>query len=151
MPRLSWRLPEELSDRPDVDRFERFLERLRGQKGERIEFVVLFGSMAKGNWSSGSDYDVLVGLRGADDQRFIDRLGEFGEVASGDAEVFPYARPEWEQMFPSYHMTMLDAMEHGVVLFDRGAWSEMQRQFAEWRANGVVVPFDQGWRLPPVA
>lgn len=107
--------------------------------------------MAKGNWSFGSDYDVLVGLRGADDQRFIDRLGEFGQIALGAAEVFPYARPEWELMFSSYHMTLLEAMEHGVVLFDRGSWERMRKQFLQWRAEGVIAPIDNGWRLPPVA
>jgi predicted nucleotidyltransferase len=151
MPQLSWRLPEKLSDRPKADRFDRFLGRLRDKRGDRVEFVVLFGSMAKGNWSLGSDYDVLVGLRGVDEQRFIDRLGEFGDIALGDAEVFPYSRPEWERMFASYHMTMLEALEHGVVLFDRGSWRDMQRQFAEWRADGTVVPIENGWRLPPVA
>ena len=55
-----------LSDRPEIDRLWRFLERLLATRSEDVEFVVLFGSMARGNWSRGSDYDVLVGLRIAD-------------------------------------------------------------------------------------
>jgi len=55
---------------------ERFLEELLERRGEEVEFVVLFGSMARGDWSAGSDYDLLIGLRGDDGRRFIDRLGE---------------------------------------------------------------------------
>ena len=65
-----------LSDRPEVAKLERFLEELLERRGEEVEFVVLFGSMARGDWSAGSDYDLLIGLRGDDGRRFIDRLGE---------------------------------------------------------------------------
>jgi len=40
-----------LSDLPNVEKLERFLERLLERRGEELEFVVLFGSMAGGDWS----------------------------------------------------------------------------------------------------
>ena len=125
MPKLSWSLPEELSDRPEVDDLRRFLERLRDEKADGIEFVVLFGSMAKGNWSRGSDYDVLIGLRGADERRLIDRMAELDVLTVGNLEIFPYGRPSWERMAAQGHRFVRDALRDGVVLFDRGGWEAL--------------------------
>ena len=61
----SFALLAHLSDRPEGDKLEQLLHALLGQQGDELAFVVLFGSMARGDWSLGSDYDVLIGLRTA--------------------------------------------------------------------------------------
>ena len=136
-----------LSDRPDIDNLHRFLERLLETRGEDVEFVILFGSMAKGNWSFGSDYDVLVGLRGPDGKRFIDRIGEFDSLVKGNIDVFPYDRPAWERMFASFHLLFLEALEYGIILFDRGAAAAMLGEFRQWKARGIVTPMRSGWKI----
>src|SRR5438105_4695193 len=77
--------------------------------------------MARGNWSRDSDYDVLVGLRRADEKWLIERIGEFEALVEGNIQVFPYDRPAWERMFESFYPLLLEALEHGMILFDRGA------------------------------
>ena len=136
-----------LPDRPEVENLERFLERLLDTRGEELEFVVLFGSMAKGNWSRGSDYDVLIGLRGEDGKRLIDRIYEISLLVEGNIEVFPYNRAAWQRMFTGFHTLLLEAFEHGVVLFDRGAFAAMREVFRRWRAEGVVTPSGFGWKI----
>ena len=136
-----------LSDRPELDRLERFLGRLLEARADEVEFVVLFGSMARGNWSRGSDYDVLVGLRAADGKRLIDRIGEVEALVDGNIQVFPYDRPAWEQMFESFHPLLLEALDHGVILFDRGRFTAMRDVFRGWRAAGVVTPLRGGWKI----
>ena len=42
--------------------------------------------MAKGNWSVGSDYDILIGLCIDDGKRFIDRLYDYSLLTSGVIE-----------------------------------------------------------------
>ncbi len=148
--RKRWQgLLAELSDRPDVRQLEQFLTRLLEARGEEVEFVVLFGSMARGNWSRGSDYDVLLGLAGEDGKRLVDRIGELSQFAVGSIEVFPYVRSEWERMFGSFNLLLLDALEHGVVLFDRGAFARMRGVFRQWRQEGIVIPYRDGWRIQP--
>ncbi len=137
---------EGLSDRPDVKQVERFLEELLDRKGEELEFVVLFGSMARGDWSVGSDYDLFIGLTRDDGRRFIDRLEEFS-AREGRIEVFPYARSEWQRMFEGFHPLLLDALEHGVVLWDRGAFAQMRERFRKWRQEGRVRPWRCGWKI----
>lgn len=72
---------ERLSDRPDFPAFKAFVERVLKEKSGELEFMVLFGSMARGNWSYASDYDVLIGLSIEDGRRFIDRIYEYGPLA----------------------------------------------------------------------
>ena len=141
-------MPKGLSDLPDVEKLERFLKRLLERRGEELEFVVLFGSMARGDWSLWSDYDLLIGLRGEDGKRLIDRMAEFSSEAN--IEVFPYSRSEWRRMFEELHPLLLEAFEHGIVLWDMGEFSEMKKVFRMWRTSGRVVPWRSGWKIKEV-
>lgn len=136
----------ELSDRPDVEKLERFLADLLERRCEEIEFVVLFGSMARGDWSAGSDYDLLIGLSYDDGKRFIDRLGEF-TPKEGSIEIFPYSLSEWRRMFAEHHPLLLEALAHGIVLWDKGTFSEMRKTFQEWLKSGKVTPWRNGWKI----
>lgn len=140
---------EQLSDRPDVDRFRRYVETVLAERGEEIEFIVLFGSMARGNWSSGSDFDLLIGLRIDDQKRFLDRVYDYERVAPGPVEPFVYSRSEWEQMWRNLHMTFLEAADYGIPLFDRGAWARIRWEFEQYLAAAVVERRPGGWQRYP--
>lgn len=120
------------------------------ERGDEIEFIVLFGSRAKGEWSRGSDYDLLIGLRTNDGKRLSDRIYEFSLLCKGEIEPFPYSRSEWERMFDEFHTLLLEALEYGIIIFDRGAFAEMKRIFSEWREKGIVMPTGTGWRIKAV-
>lgn len=136
-----------LSDRPEAEKFTAFLDALLAQRRAVLEFIVLFGSMARGDWSRGSDYDVLIGLCGDDGQRLLDRMAEFAPSGGVAIDVFPYSRSEWQRMFQAYHPLLLEAFEHGVVLWDRGAFAEMRATFQQWRQRGQVQPWRSGWKI----
>lgn len=133
-------------DQPDAEALRRYLDRVVGQRWDRVEFVVLFGSRARGDWTRGSDFDVLVGLREDDARRWVDRLAEW-EDPEGRVDVFCYGRSEWQRMFEDRHLLMLDALEWGVVLRDRGSFQRMRETFRRWREEGKVVPWRCGWRM----
>lgn len=136
-----------LSDRPEAEKFAAFLDGLLAQRSAELEFIVLFGSMARGDWSRGSDYDVLIGLCGDDNKRLLDRMAEFAPSRGVAIDVFPYSRSEWQRMFQEYHPLLLEALEHGVVLWDRGAFAEMRATFHQWRQHGQVQPWRSGWKI----
>lgn len=140
---------DQLSDRPDIDRLRRYVEAVLAQRGEEIEFIVLYGSMARGNWSPGSDFDLLVGLRVDDGNRFLDRIYAYERVASGPVEPLVYSRSEWANMWKGLHLTFLEAADHGVPLFDRGAWACIRDEFAQHLATGVVERRPGGWQRHP--
>ena len=140
-------MPKTLSDLPRYEELERFLNKLLKEKGDEIEFVVLFGSMARGDWSQYSDYDLLIGLRREDGRRLIDRISEFDAFVEGEIDVFPYSRSEWRWMFKEYHPLLLEALEYGLILWDRGAFGEMLKLFRRRRSEGVVSPWKSGWKI----
>ena len=116
------------------------------ERRDEIEFIVLFGSRAKGEWSKGSDYDVLIGLRTDDEKRLTDRIYEFSLLGK-EIEPFPYSRSEWQRMFKEFHVLLLEALEHGITMFDRGSFAEMKKTFLEWRKAGIVTPTGLGWKI----
>jgi predicted nucleotidyltransferase len=130
-----------------VENVRRFASRVLERYGEEIEFVVLFGSAARGDWMPASDCDVLVGLRGEDGKRLIDRIYDFSRLAEGNIEVFPYNREAWERMFGDFNLLFLEALEDGIVLHDCGGFAGMRGTFRRWRADGVVIRCDSGWRI----
>jgi predicted nucleotidyltransferase len=140
---------QQLSDRPDIDRFRHYVETALAERGDEIEFIVLFGSMARGNWSRGSDFDLLIGLRIDDGKRFLDRIYDYECLAPGSVEPFVYSRSEWEKMWRDLHMTFLEAADYGVPLFDRGSWARIREQFATYLAAGVIERRPGGWQRYP--
>jgi predicted nucleotidyltransferase len=139
-----------LSDRPEIKKLDRFLSTLLEQRGEGLEFIILFGSMARGDWTQGSDYDLFIGLRQEDEKRLIDRIAELSPM-EGNIEVFPYSRSEWERMFEETHPLLLETLEDGIALWDRGAFAKMRQVFRQWRAEGRVQPWRSGWKITETA
>jgi predicted nucleotidyltransferase len=140
---------EQLSDRPDIDRLRHYVETALAQRGDEIEFIVLFGSTARGNWSTGSDFDLLIGLRVEDNQRFLDRIYEYEQIAPGPIEPFVYSRSEWQHMWQELHLTFLEAADYGMALFDRGSWACIRTEFCHHLKEGVVERRPGGWQRYP--
>lgn len=144
----SWRNSlSQLSGRPRLDGFRAFLENLMRQRGADVEFVVLFGSMARGDWSRGSDFDVLVGLRRDEEERWIDRLVPFTRMAGATPiEALPYTLDEIERMFCHFNLVVLAALRDGIVLYDDGKWADYQRRYRSLIEQGLLIQEGrQGW------
>ncbi|MCL4371379.1 MAG: hypothetical protein M1380_10820 [Chloroflexi bacterium] len=50
-------------------------------------------------------------------------------------------------MFEDRNILLLDALEHGQVILDRGAFDAMRRTFQRWLASGEVARSGAGWRI----
>lgn len=149
----SWRNSlNHLSDRPHLDSLENFLLALEAYAGKQVACIVLYGSMARGDWSANSDYDVLIGLHGEPDERFIDRLVPFGRLSrDGRVEALPYHLRELERMFCHFNLVVLAALRDGVVLHDDGTWTNYQRRYAHLLESGDLKSLDRGWQWTEAA
>ncbi len=145
-PRRFWILLKEFWESVEDPVLRTYVRNLIQRKGDQLAFVVLFGSRARGDWTVYSDYDVLIGLNFDDGKRFIDRILDY-MPEQGTMEVFPYSRSEWERMFRTWHPLLLEALEYGVVLWDRGDFQRMREQFRAWRKQGWLKPVEQGWQF----
>ena len=105
----------------DEEALARFLEDLvaRYQRFPEVEAAVLFGSLAKGAFSVGSDVDLLLILRESP-LTFPDRIPPYlPDRAPVDVEVFPYTVEEIRRGQPLAH----EALSCGKVLWQRPGFS----------------------------
>ena len=65
-----------------------------------IENVILFGSVARGDYGYKSDADILLILKESDKERFFERISDY--IADFDApipvDILPYTKDEIERM-----------------------------------------------------
>lgn len=97
MARRSWTsVRVEFLDRDKAVRSLRQAAKRLRQTHPRVEQVILFGSLEKGDYVPGSDADILLILE-ADPRPFLQRIPEFRRHflnSPVDVEVFPYTRDE---------------------------------------------------------
>lgn len=137
---------EHLSDRPHLESLQTFVAAVTQQRPDVVS-LVLFGSMAKGNFTAHSDYDVLVVIRGPDPRRVFDRNADFGSLADGWVEPQIYTMDEVRRMFADHHLTILEALHHGITLRDDGFWADLQRRFETLLTRGRLRPRPYGWQI----
>lgn len=105
----------------DKEALARFLEDLTAyyQRFPEVEAVVLFGSLAKGEFSVGSDVDLLLILRESS-LTFPDRIPAYlPDHAPVDVEVFPYTVEEIRRGQPLAQ----EALSYGRILWQRPGFS----------------------------
>lgn len=115
--------------------------------GVEIEFIVLFGSRARGDALEESDYDLLIGLRSDDALRLTDRIGVYQDLVSGKVQVLPYPVSELRQMLDDRNGLVLNALADGIPLYDRGAWEKLREEFRSHLQRGTLVRFPGGWDI----
>jgi predicted nucleotidyltransferase len=98
-----------------VARAERFAERL--DDGLDVRAVVVFGSVARGDFHDGSDVDVLV-VAGRLPPRALDRSAAVGLAPTG-VEFVAWTPEEWRLERDRGNPIAREAQDLGVVL--RGA------------------------------
>ena len=130
----------------EAGQLDRYLEHLTGRHGADVEFVVLYGSRARGDHMPGSDFDLMIGVRRAAEGSFIDRLRAFVDLDCPLVEPLVYTLEEVQQMFRSGHMTLLESLKDGKPLLDRGCWGALLERFRQIERGGWVwKTSDETW------
>ncbi|MDP8971495.1 MAG: nucleotidyltransferase domain-containing protein [Actinomycetota bacterium] len=79
-----------------------------------VEAVVVFGSVARGDFNLWSDIDVLV-VAGAVPDRFLDRVDALGRPAAR-VEPIVWTPSEWRKQLRRRNPIAIEATTHGVWL-----------------------------------
>lgn len=85
----------------------------------RVHSVILFGSLARGNYTARSDADLCIILKEDHRERPMDRIPEFVDKFLGagvPVDVLVYTRSEIEQMQNEKRRFVTEALAEGVVL-----------------------------------
>ncbi len=137
---------------------KRFCEKLLEVFGDRLVAVVLFGSVARGDWGQNSDIDLIIVADGWSNKRIWERIRELRKVermVEASAEYANAVEAGYIPRFQPYPLSLkeakrfnrvyLDAVLDGVILFDRDSFAEkvlssLRKRLEEIGAKRVVLP-----------
>lgn len=139
-----------------IDRaLEGFLDLLLKESPFKLKAFVVFGSRARGDWKPWSDTDVLLIMDGLEGKTLQEVMRELKGVWNGLANL-PAAGIEARIFTPEEatkllhkrtSLTILDALEGGVTLYDDGFWSKLKAEFEDMKKKGLVKKTPGGWEI----
>jgi len=110
----------------------RYCEILREKFGERLVGILLFGSIARGDWKKDSDIDLLLVIRGWKDKKVWERLRELSIAKEILRESREFHETLSNGYFPSiqhyaldpeevqkFHSIYPDIAADGIILYDK--------------------------------
>lgn len=81
--------------------------------------VILFGSIARGDYGLYSDADVLIIVNKSEYKRYFDRIPEFIDFflnSKVPVDIFPYTAEEIERMKSNGNFFIIKALKEGIEL-----------------------------------
>ncbi|MFQ5710577.1 MAG: nucleotidyltransferase domain-containing protein [Candidatus Geothermarchaeales archaeon] len=137
---------------------KRYCELLHQRYGGRLMGVLLFGSIARGDWEYNSDIDLLIVVDEWDDQPAWIRVRELQRVRRRLRETREYKTALEAGFTPiiqhyplsleeakEFHRVYVDACIDGVILYDKNGFLEdiitsLRNTLAEMGARRIVIP-----------
>ncbi len=115
--------------------------------------MILTGSHANGKYHEFSDVDLLICGSAFEGVRILDRFDCVSPFFTGiPIEPICMTPMEIAEAFHDGNLTILDALNEGVVLFDNGKiWPQLVEQFKFCKSQGVLSRIDSEigiiWKL----
>jgi|WetSurMetagenome_2_1015567.scaffolds.fasta_scaffold619813_1 uncharacterized protein len=105
-------------------------ERLVGELGDKLDSIILYGSIARGDYGLESDIDILVIL---EDKKFEDNTSDIRydiDVKNSTVTTFFICTPDEinkiiQQGFPFIN----NVLKEGEVIYDNGTWERLRQGF----------------------
>jgi predicted nucleotidyltransferase/DNA-binding HxlR family transcriptional regulator len=136
----------------------KYCELLRDLLGERLLSVMLFGSVARGDWDRDSDIDVLIVAEGWEDKPVWVRIKELRRAKEALEESLEYSEALKAGYFPivqnytlsveeakGFNRVYLDAVVDGIILYDKngfltGVLQSLRKRLGEMGSVRVTLP-----------
>jgi len=137
---------------------KRYCELLKDVLGDRLISVMLFGSVARGDWDKDSDIDILIVAKGWGDKPVWERIKELRRAMNlleQTPEYLEAVRMGYWPVIQNYPLTpdearrfkriYLDSIIDGIILYDRegfleGVLESIRRRLEELGSHRVVLP-----------
>ncbi len=100
--------------------------------------IVLYGSLAKGTYTSASDIDLVVVARGLPND-FHDRLAYLQDLngTRRAIDAFAYTPAEFRDMLDRGHVTALDAVADGIAVHGITYFQELKKVYQGMVQRGL--------------
>lgn len=117
-----------------IDLFSEMIKKLK--ENIKLYSIILFGSRGKGTSTEHSDYDILIVADFKKD--YFERLYWVSNFTPKlPIDLFCYTSKEFENMFSAYKLTVMDAMEYGIVLFGNEYLESYQERYDDFKKHGL--------------
>jgi len=136
-------------DREVIEHLREYVIKLQ-KSGIPIKSLILFGSRAKGTHLRDSDVDILIILERSNND-FLSRVSKLMKYWDWryDVDIFPYTIDEVKKLMNKGSITIYDALEHGIIIFDDGTFSKLRERFNKALSEGIISKDRRGWwKLP---
>jgi predicted nucleotidyltransferase/DNA-binding HxlR family transcriptional regulator len=158
------------SSKPDLMNVERiphhyyapvirkYCELVRDVLGERLLSIMLFGSVARGDWDRNSDIDILIVAEGWEDKPAWVRIKELRRAKEALEESLEYSEALRAGYYPivqnytlsveeakGFNRVYLDAVVDGIILYDKdgfltGVLQSLRKRLEEMGSVRVMLP-----------
>lgn len=98
-----------------------------------MEFAVLFGSRARGDYLKNSDYDILLVSDSFSGMNIFSRIRMMLDLWGGKEAIEPvcFTSSEFENILRTYNAIAWESLKDGVPLFGKEKFSKYQKVFQE--------------------
>jgi predicted nucleotidyltransferase/DNA-binding HxlR family transcriptional regulator len=136
----------------------KYCEILKDLLGERLLSIMLFGSVARGDWNRDSDIDILIVAEGWEDKPAWVRIKELRRAKEALEESLEYSealRAGYCPIVQNYTLSVeeakrfnrvfLDAVVDGIILYDKdgfltGVLQSLRKRLVEMGSVRVTLP-----------
>ncbi len=110
--------------------------------------IILYGSIAKGEYGVGSDVDLLI-ISDLLPKDFLNRLKLLSELNSTTApiEALAYTSTEFKVMLKRLHPMVLSTIEDGIIIYDDGFFKFMKKRSTLLRKRLKIFHVEDGWEV----
>ena len=105
-------------------------ERLVRELGDKLDSLILYGSVARGDYGRESDIDILVIL---EDKKLEDKISDIRydvDIKNNTVTTFFICTPhEIEKIIQQGFPFINNVVKEGKVIYDNGTWERLRRGF----------------------
>ncbi len=102
--------------------------RLVGELGDKLDSIVLYGSLARGDYGMESDIDLLLILK---DKKLIEKAYEIGynvDIKNNSVtSILIYSPEEIRKNIELGSPFAKDVITEGKIIYDNGTWERLRR------------------------
>lgn len=138
------KIEEKLKKHPKIGNLTFFLDQFFRKFD--ADFIILFGSSAKGTFNYRSDLDLLI-ITNSIKGDFFERLSFIQELNPGGIDYFIYNLEDFEKMIEDFNLIALEALATGVLIHDKGRGEYFIAHFKNLIKNGVIQKLRYGWKV----
>lgn len=105
-----------LKNHPKIEKLKQFLEDFFQRYS--ADFIILFGSSAKGNYNRRSDIDLLIvsnTIKGG----YFEKQLKLQQINPGGIDFFLYSSDQFKKMVKHLHLIVLESLSDGMILYDK--------------------------------